>query len=460
VACARCHDHKFDPIPQRDYYAIAGIFRSTQTQYGTIRVIQSYHETPLERLPAGCSIKSARPAMSREEWSELKRQRDELKASYESRSKAGLPTTGSEFNKLATMTARLDEYDEDGTPKLKAMTVRDREEVVDSPLFDRGEIDKPLAVVPRGFLQVLGAETIPLPERASGRRELADWIADRGNPLAARVMVNRVWSHLFGRGLVPTPDNFGTAGMPPDNQPLLDHLAIGFMEDGWSVKRLIRRIVQSRAYQLSSRHDSKNFAIDPENVTIWRMSPLRLDAEVLRDCLLSVAGRLESRPLVGSEVAQAGEDNSNSLLRRLAAIDAEHRHRAIYLPVVRDSVVESLALFDFADPSVVVGQRTITTVPSQSLFLLNSRFVEKQALAAAERMIEVPSVDGRRWRYAYLTLLGREPSVAEVEEGERFLAAYRGSLAGEKHAEERLERQAWGVVCQALMASSDFLYRR
>src|SRR5262249_6450972 len=148
----------------------------------------------------------------------------------------------------------------------------------DSPVFTRGEVDKPGPVVPRGFLQVMTTEQ-PRIRAGSGRMELANWIASKDNPLTARVMVDRDWPHLFGRGIVPTPDNFGAAGQPPSTPQLLDHLAITFMEDGWSVKKLIRWVVLSHAYRLDSRSDAKNLEADPDNVLVWRMSPRRLDAE-------------------------------------------------------------------------------------------------------------------------------------------------------------------------------------
>src|SRR5262249_39423157 len=154
----------------------------------------------------------------------------------------------------------------------------ERDQVADSPLFARGELDQPGEIVPRGLVRVLCAETPPPIESGSGRRELADWVASPDNPLTARVIVNPVWLHLFGRGVGRTPDNSGAAGQPPSHPELLDTLAVEFKADGWSLKRLIRRIVLSRAYQLDSAHDQKNFAIDPDNAFVWRAAPRRLEA--------------------------------------------------------------------------------------------------------------------------------------------------------------------------------------
>ncbi|MBL8829292.1 MAG: DUF1553 domain-containing protein, partial [Planctomycetaceae bacterium] len=350
-------------------------------------------------------------------------------------------------------------YTSEGVPQLKAMGVRERSAPVDSPLFDRGEIAKPLAAVPRGFVQVVSRTPPSIAPPSSGRRELADWIASRDNPLTARVIVNRVWTHLFGRGLVPTPDNFGAAGITPDNAALLDHLAITFMNDGWSIKRLIRRIMLSRAYQLGSRFDAANFERDPDNARVWRMSPQRLDAEVIRDSLLEIAGRLIATPPVGSPVALAGEDNSNALLRKLATLDTGHVHRAVYLPVIRDSVVESLALFDFADPSLVVSQRTTTTVPAQSLYLLNSPWVQMQVEAAAERVLKSADQDSARVAWAYWCFFGRAPSDAEQQASARFLKDYAAAIKSERLTPDKRSRAVWAAFCQALVASGDFLYR-
>ena len=270
-----------------------------------------------------------------------------------------------------------------GPPRAFAMGVRERDEAVDSPLYVRGELDQPGEVVPRGLVRVLCDDSSASIASGSGRRELADWLASPANPLTARVIVNRVWLHLFGRGLVPTPDNFGAAGQPPSHPELLDTLAVEFMADGWSIKRLIRRIVLSRAYGLDSAHDPRNFEADPDNALVWRMSKRRLEAEAVRDAVLFVGGRLAPEPPVGSAVARTGE--GLALFVRVAGLDASDTHRSVYLPVVRDQVLESLALFDFADPSLVTGERAMTTGPAQALYFMNGPFVIRQAEALAER---------------------------------------------------------------------------
>src|SRR5262249_42646366 len=222
-------------------YALAGIFRSTETCYGTIRVIQSLHPSPFLEFTAESGLPCGLEPLSAEARRGLERQLAEVRERNDGRVKAGLATTGQDFNLLATFQNRLSTYAADGTPRWLAMGVREREgdATVDCPLYIRGEVEKPGAIVPRGLLQVCTAEPVTIPTGQSGRLELAEWLSSPDHPLTARVFVNRVWLHLFGRGLVPTPDNFGAGGVPPSNPALLDDLAVAFMEDGWSVKRLI-----------------------------------------------------------------------------------------------------------------------------------------------------------------------------------------------------------------------------
>ena len=232
--------------------------------------------------------------------------------------------------------------------------------------------------------RVGGVENLCRRRQRERPAQLAQWVASRQNPLTARVMANRVWLHLFGRGLVATPDDFGAAGQAPDHPELLDTLAVSFMDHGWSVKQLIRQIVLSRAYQLASTHDARNFEADPDDVLVWRMSKKRLEAEAVRDAVLCASGELIVEPPVGSAVALAGEGVVGP--NRRFNQDGQNLHRAVYLPVVRDQVPESLAIFDFPDPSLVTGQRARTSGPSQALYLMNNPFVIRQAEAAGQRV--------------------------------------------------------------------------
>jgi hypothetical protein len=488
AACARCHDHKFDPIPQKDYYALAGTFRSTETCYGTVRYINAQRQAPLLPLP-----KEASPpvAVSRLTEAERRRIEGQIQSIRDSMKNArdGLQQFFAS-GQISLLQARLDAYDAEGTPKLLAMGVRDKpagpefgsgrgrfggfagftfdgtRAIADSPVYARGEPDQPSATrVPRGTIQVITRAPPTFTAASSGRRELAEWIASRDNPLTARVMVNRVWLHLFGRGLVPTPDDFGLAGRPPTHPELLDHLAHYFMDHGWSVKKLVKHLVMSHVYQLGAAAPLAAREIDPDNTLYGRMSPRRLDAENLRDALLAVSSQLNATPPTGSVVARAGEGpvgrprlGGDSVAT--AINDPANRHRSIYLPIIRDNLPEALALFDAADPALIASDRPRTTVPSQGLYLLNNAFVLRAADAAADRLIEKHTGEPERARAAFVRFYGRPPSPKEQAEAERFLATYRAQLKKDGVLPARQEREAWSAFCQALFASAEFQYRR
>ena len=321
---------------------------------------------------------------------------------------------------LAMLRFRLASYQPDGTPRAYAMGVRERFEPIDSPLLARGELESPGESVPRGLIELAGSKISAAVVNGSGRLELAQWVASRQNPLTARVMANRVWLHLFGRGLVATPDDFGAAGQAPDHPELLDTLAVSFMDHGWSVKQLIRQIVLSRAYQLASTHDARNFEADPDDVLVWRMSKKRLEAEAVRDAVLCASGELIVEPPVGSAVALAGEGVVGP--NRRFNQDGQNLHRAVYLPVVRDQVPESLAIFDFPDPSLVTGQRARTSGPSQALYLMNNPFVIRQAEAAGQRVRSSCNDAAGRVKTAYVRFLSRYPTATETAQAREFLA--------------------------------------
>jgi len=488
VACARCHDHKFDPVAQADYYALAGIFRSTETCYGTVSFINAQRPSQLLPLPPEAQARPGVPPLTPQERRQITGQIDRLRDSI-SRSQEGL-TQFFLFGQISLLEAQLRSYDDSGQPKLLAMGVRDRVPapprwdprrprfvrpgpagftndgtrfIGDSPLFERGESDQPRdPPIPRGTVRALGGTPLTIPADQSGRLELARWIASPDNPLTARVLVNRVWLQLFGRGLVPTAGDFGLAGRPPSHPELLDHLALQFVHEGWSIPRLIRSIVQSRVYQLGSFADPASLEIDPDNTLLWRMSPRRLDAEVLRDCMLAVSGRLQTNPPTGSAVARQGEGPLGRPRGgpdpAVVANDPRDTHRSIYLPVIRDNLTEAMALFDAADPSLITADRPQTTVPSQALYLLNNPFVQLQADSAADRLLGLPAGD-ERITGAFRQFYGRSPSLGEIAEARQFLDALANSLPRRGAFRRSPERDLWSAFCQVLFATAEFQYR-
>jgi hypothetical protein len=324
------------------------------------------------------------------------------------------------------------------------MGVEEVPEVEDIRIHVRGSVHTLGEPAPRGVLTVATYGDPPaMPSHESGRRELANWLADGRNPLTARVYVNRVWHWLFGAGLVRTTDNFGTTGETPSHPELLDHLAIRFMDEGWSVKSLIRRIVLSRTYHLSSVDDPKARAVDPENRFLWKMSRRRLDAECIQDTILSVSGSLDLQM-------------KGSSFRPDLAADYGYTHdpkrRSVYSPVFRNALPELFEVFDFADPSMVVGRRNVSTVAPQALFLLNHPFVLEQSQQAARRLLARPGLDDRgRIDRIYQLALGRKPTDSERRIGLSFIARERteGKPAGER---------SWSLVFQAVFASVEFRY--
>jgi cytochrome c553 len=450
VACARCHDHKFDPIPQKDYYALSGIFRSTETCYGTVRLLQSNHPSPLVALPKEGGAATPLEPLTAERRASVEKQIQDV------RDQASQITGQNAFirriflnNRVTVLRSQLDLYESDGTPKYLAMGVREGRSPQDDRVLNRGELSQPGETAKRGFPQVL-ARAQPEIGSGSGRRELAEWIASKENPLTARVMANRVWLHLIGRGLVPTPDNFGASGQPASHPELLDHLALSFADNGWSVKKLVRSIVLSRAYQMSSQFNERNFEADPDNILVWRMPRRRLEAEAIRDSMLAVAGRLELTPPKGSSIQRSGEGNAGFRFRGPGGDTADERHRTIYQSVVRDGLPESLTLFDFPDPSLIVGERSTTTVPAQSLYLMNNAFVIRQAEALADRLLKLEGDDANRLQQAYQLCCSRPPSDKERKTTEKFL---------EEYTRKQSRRAAWTALSQALIASAEFSHR-
>ncbi len=321
------------------------------------------------------------------------------------------------------------------------MSVDDIEKIRETRVHIRGSVHNLGQPVPRGFLRVASYGQAPvMPSHESGRRELAAWLAGADNPLTSRVIVNRVWHWLFGAGLVRTVDNFGTTGELPSHPELLDNLAIRFMEDGWSIKAIVRRIVRSRTYRLASVDDARAREADPENRLLWRANQRRLDAECLRDTILQVGGQLR--------LEMTGRSFAEDLAVDYGYEDFGTR-RSVYVPVFRNALPEFFEVFDFADPSMVVGCRNMSTVAPQALFMMNSPFIVEQSRQAARRLLAGRGLDqaGRIVR-AYVLTVGRPPTEAERGLAREFL---RGtpSMAAE---------DSWAGVFQAMFASADFRY--
>ena len=546
VACARCHDHKFDPITQDDYYALAGIFASTETHYGTaatqgnrrpsdlIRLETQDNSSSTNTLPASQrrqlesqladlqerlatlqqSARQARqaqrrssntpangrgaqrnrfqnraePAMTdptmadpdmtsqmsdtaapntptpmlRQQRGQANRNRPNAntRPNTQAASQADPQQLFLQARRLQSQIALLEEqlanYDSSGNPIPYTMGVAESPRPQNSRLYIRGEADKADKIVPRGF------PTILLPEdgtsnyniTGSGRTQLADLLTAPNNPLTARVYVNRVWQHLIGSPLVATPDNFGTTGQTPTHPQLLDHLAITFMADGWSTKQLIKNIVTSHTYQLAAADNKSNAVIDQQNTYLWRANRKRLEGEAIRDAMLFISGSLVNSRPHGSPVSQI----TTGTVRRFDP-NTDFNHRSVYLPIVRDMVPESLAVFDFAEPSLVIGQRDTTTVPSQALYLMNEDFVRQQAANTARWIIGDLSTDNaKRIDSAFWNSLSRRPNPAERQWAVTLLTSVYRQAELEGARPGRAEQEAWTTLIHGLFMTAEFRY--
>jgi hypothetical protein len=364
-------------------------------------------------------------------------------ASRSAASRTAAATSQSADAEIGALEARLKRLRADGPKRELVMSVEKVPEIRETQVHIRGSVHNLGQSVPRGFLHVASYGPAPaMPGDESGRRELAAWLASGHNPLTSRVIVNRVWHWLFGEGLVRTVDNFGTTGELPSHPELLDNLAIQFMEDGWSIKSLVRRIVRSRTYRLSAVDDSRAHAADPENRLLWRMNRRRLDAECLRDTILQVSGELR--------LVMTGPSFSADLPVDYGYKDSGTR-RSVYVPVFRNALPEIFEVFDFADPSMVVGRRNVSTVAPQALFMMNHPFIVEQSRHSARRLLAEPSLDDRgRITRAYVLALGRPPTETERRIALRFV--------GSGSRESTTAEASWAAVFQALFASADFRY--
>ncbi len=438
VGCARCHDHRGDPVKQTDYYALAGIFLSTQTCYATgdqddrmmsrSRLVRG--KAPVQRdTVEGRPLGTLSPALASSADKEvtISRRSD----------KVGM-VAGNGDDVLGSAQRYADRIKID----LRTCMGVTESEAVNCALRERGDLELVGPLVPRDSLKIPGLPSLPpIRENESGRLQLAMWLISPENPLTPRVLVNRVWLHLFGRGIVDSPDDFGFMGDEPTHPELLDHLATRFTQSGWSVKKLIQSIVMSRSYRMSSRGDAAKQALDPANKLVWRMNWKRLEAEVLRDAWLHLGGQLKTERPTGPQVGLSGREATPLL-------GVSSPFRSIYLPVMRNGrTPEMLDVFDFPDPSQVTGKRESTTSGPQALFLMNSTFMEQVAVALSSAVFRAPSA--KRPETAYMLALNRAPSTVEAEAADAWIK------------ESAVEpKKAWALFVQALLASPEFRYVR
>ena len=463
LGCARCHDHKFDPISQNEYYALAGIFKSTDSthkvKYGVWSGIRSAQLPETTAQQTERDLKTQKHKKQLTTWIQT---RDAIRKKVDA-----LEKDSDERKKLEAQIPNLNrniQHAEFFVPTApRAYAVGDVEKPSDMRITIRGNPHALGAVVPRGFLKVISySPPNKIPANQSGRLELANWIASPQNPLTARVTVNRIWQKLFGEGLVRSSDYFGLRGESPSHPDLLDFLAHRFVQNGWSQRKLIRSLVLSRAYRMGGTYNPQAAAKDPENRLLWRIAPQRLDAESLRDSLLLVAGTLQPSnggPALALEypenVSGLGPNNVNPPSFHLNKYyPGQKFQRTIYLPILRSGAQPAPAelrnLFDFTQPAEIAGQRPITTVPTQALFLMNSSEIKKRAAELAARtatLDDKPIEPSKRIEKLWLLTYSRPINKEEKAETLNFLNS------------QTDPQSAWIELCHVLFASNEFLMR-
>jgi hypothetical protein len=441
LGCARCHDHKFDPLTTDDYYALYGIFQSTRYPFaGSEDAEGSGYQRDLTPLVPGPEAQAAL-------------------APWERR----LGAAEAELDRLRALRAPRGEAQRARTrvvaerPVLEAAFAVREGTPADARIQRRGDPMTPGPEVPRRFLSALGGRRLPDPGSESGRRELAEWLVEPGNPLTPRAMVNRIWQHHFGRGLVRTADDLGSRGTPPTHPELLDYLATRFREGGWSIKAMHRLILLSRTWQQSSAGNARNQEIDPDAEFLWRVRPRSLDAESLRDAILAVSGDLD-RTMAGPHPIPPEKEWAKMSSSSPFELRYETRRRSVYLFQGRLKKNAYLTLFDGPNPNAPTALRSATATPLQALFLMNDRFVIEQSEKLARRLLMDRSSDPERIGLAFELAFGRRPRKEEQTACEAQLLLLREKLRTTGLPPEDHLVKAWASLLQSLLSSNEFVF--
>ena len=453
LSCARCHDHKYDPITMEDYYSLYGIFDSTRYPHpGSEPIPRPSGFVPLiprERYDALILQHERKVRVIDAEIARLKQQMHALQTE-------GLHT-GDVQEVLDAARSRRDELME-SAPKVEMAYAASDGMITNAQVQARGDPFRAQGpALARRFLKLFGGRTRPPGCTNSGRLELARWLTEDARALTARVMVNRIWQHHFGRGLVATPSDFGTRGEPPSHPELLDWLAARFIDSGWSVKTMHRLIVLSAAYQQSSLAENlRAEELDSKNTLLWRFPRQRLDAEQIRDALLFVSGKMDLES--GGPHPFPPEDTWKFTQHFAFTANYETDKRSVYVMTQRIVRQPFFALFDGADASASTAARPMTTTPLQALFAMNDKFVHTQAAAFASRLLAAPGHDRGRIDLACQIALGRPARLEEVREALAYLARGEARLAAPDSTPEARRLAAWSSYARALLGSNEFLF--
>ncbi len=457
VACARCHDHKFDAFTTSDYYGLYGVFSSTRYPFPGAEVGKRQEDfvplLPQEEVAAIVRAHQERVAAIAAEVKNLETMQTE--ASKE-------PDSAEKKSRLETIAKALTEArTRHGQSAAQIPAVNNAYAVADAAAANarihlRGDPKRLGEEVPRHFPAVLGNQSLPADCTSSGRLQLAQWLTDRANPLPARVMVNRIWLHHFGRGLVATPNDFGRQGRAPSHPDLLDFLATQFMANGWSVKTLHRQILLSRTWGLASVGSEDSIRLDPTNELLGRFTRRRLDAESLRDALLYASDGLEEGPGLAHPFPPQSSWNWTQHDPFVAVY--ETRRRSVYLMQQRLRKNPYLALFDGADPSTSTGARLPSTTPLQALFLMNGPLAHQAAAGFARRIMASALEEASRVEFAWQSAFGRSAQESEQTACAEFLQAYRLKVQRLGVSAPQSEEQAWSALARTVLSANEFAF--
>ncbi len=457
VGCARCHNHKFDPIPTADYYSLYGIFDSSVYPFPG-----SEHKPHRKDFVYRVGLEKAAEILRAHRtklalWNKREREKFKEYQSFQDR-KITDPTRTRiiVWDELLKLRAERAAVAANFPPMEIGYAIVDANNPHDVRIQRAGDPKALGAEVRRGFLQILGGQKLPEDATGSGRRELADWMADPKNPLTARVMVNRIWHYHFGRGIVATTSDFGVRGAARSHPELLDYLASYFVDGRWSIKAMHRLIMLSATYRLSGSEIAANIEVDPTNELLWRANRRRLDAESLRDSIMLLSGDLDLAP-----------GGRHPMPHHLTYFYRQHEpfnefyesnRRTVYTMQQRFEKNAYLDLFDGPDGNIQLAERKSSVTSLQALFMMNSKFFHTQSEAIAERVSAAASSTDERIEHAYRMILGRRPRAEEVEKGERFLASMRANLGSTECAGTRCEQSAWAGYLRAILAGNEFMF--
>ena len=419
--CARCHDHKFDPISIEDYYGLAGIFMSTKTLNKYSVVAQLHHHD-----------------LSTEEDKERRNKVTQLDKK--------ISTKGIEKDTKKKLQEEVSKLKKDLSPPYEVLAVTEYP-TKDVRVHLRGDYQTLGDTVPRRLPPAIAGQIQhPMPSDQSGRLEFARSIASEKNPLTARVLVNRLWRWHFGRGIVPTPDNYGTLGEKPTHPELLDYLALEFIHSNWSIKSMHRLIMKSATYQQSAFADDSIKKADPDNQLFARWKIRRLESEALRDSILFKANLMDLK--MGNSMLTASKHkyaNRDKLSEHIKS-----NKRTVYLPVMRSSGYDGQNAFDFPDPAMINGNRNSSTIAPQALYLMNSPFIHRSsnALAKIHKEATTNVSISNKTNWMILHILSRPATETETLRTEKFIHTYSTDN----------EIAAWAAFARTLFASNEFLY--